>query len=304
MSSNGQGNQQSRLTYINLLKGYYSLEIPALVGAKPNSLFLALIFIANERGFIDEEGKPLELFIPNSVAVSKSGLSPSGLHTSRKVLMNLEIGGNNVLKYNIPKHSSQCGSYIIDYSILLDKPTFGFQYESQTKVKLNPNQTQTRSKLDPNQPQTESYQGDDKKSESIDIDKDIDKNKEINKEPIINNSYIALINKQCCTTWIPQSESQKDRLQELEEFPFDTFEPIFLETMKKKANLKPPGVVSYMLQVMRGKQGDSPPPKKLMDNFATGEELEAGLRAKGLKTLPNPSQLRNKPVDENEDLGY
>jgi len=190
----------------------------------------------------------------------------------------LEIGGNNVLKYNVPKHSSQCGSYIIDYSILLDRPTFGFQYESQTKVKLKSNQTQTRS--------------------YIDIDK------EIKEESIINDLYISLINKQCCTTWIPQTESQKDRLQELEEFPFDTFEPIFLETMKKKTSLKPPGVVSYMVQVMRGKQGDSPPVKKLMDNFATGDELEAGLRAKGIKTLPNPSQLRNKPINIDEDLGY
>ncbi len=118
-----------------------------------------------------------------------------------------------------------------------------------------------------------------------------------------NDPYVILINKKCGTMWIPQDGRQTDNLIELEnEFTFDTFKPVFLKTIQKTPTLKPPGVVSYMLKVLRNQP---PPPKKLMTGFETDPDiLAAKLKAAGIKTIPNPSQLARMEDDENAEIPF
>ena len=121
----------ARLTYINLLNGYFILQLPSRLGARASHLFLSLLHEANKLAF------PEILHIPNSIAQGISGAgNPSSLFRARERLVDFSHNGETLLSYLPSPNVRKCGSYLINYSLLLDSLPHWFHYENDTPALL------------------------------------------------------------------------------------------------------------------------------------------------------------------------
>lgn len=254
MNSNG-------LSYMNLLKAYYLLDLPSLLGTKASHLFLSLLHKANMTGF------KTYLTIPNSILQGMSGIHvPSSFHRTRKTLLDFQLDRKHIVKYTKPPNVHQCGTYQINYDALLDSLPSYSQYGSETAhdMGVKPGTYTDKTRIE---------------------------NNTCKEVATLGDPYVILINKKCGTMWSPQSGRQADSLRELEdEFPFNIFKPVFLKIIDKTPTLKPPGVIPYMLKVLR----NQPTPPKEPMQFATTEELNA----KGIYTINEAIQ---KEIEEDPD---
>jgi len=62
---------------------------------------------------------------------------------------------------------------------------------------------------------------------------------------------IELINQLCATTWSPQRDIDADTLRELCEYPDDTAKWALKTSRERKPSIRPPGIVTYALGVIR-----------------------------------------------------
>jgi len=253
MSSNGQGNQQPRLTYINLLKGYYLMESPSRVGAKANSLFLWLLHKANELGY------PKVLSLPNSVVMSGAGLeNPSALHTSRKVLLSTFFGHSKLVSYRKPVHSSQCGGYTINYDLLLDNLPLGFNSQSQSLVNLDSiaSQSLPYKKNKEEEEKEESPKGDNMKYKKI----------------------VNLIIK-ACPSWYPSNDLIIDRVNDLvAEYPEHQIKEVIINAGRK--GVKSSSFLTYVEGGLRSFEKFYGAKQKKLNGAKTDERASAIKRGK------------------------
>lgn len=105
---------RQRLTYYNLLNGYYNLSIQSHVESKANSLFLGLLHKANKLGL------PRHFSLSNFEALSLGGAtSLSMFKRDRRRLQEFRVYRRKLLTYT-PGTKNVCGTYKINYNVLLD----------------------------------------------------------------------------------------------------------------------------------------------------------------------------------------
>lgn len=101
-----------QIDYFAILRTLYEFKIARQVGAKANSLLLALIWKANVMYF------PEKLAIWNSEVRDLAGLSEEELVSARNRLINLQVNGQKVLLYE-SGGTRRPGKYFLNYQGLI-----------------------------------------------------------------------------------------------------------------------------------------------------------------------------------------
>ncbi|MCD6505549.1 hypothetical protein J7M22_02875 [Candidatus Poribacteria bacterium] len=117
---------------LQLLDGWIKIGGPEAVGAKSNSLAVALIYKAIQLHF------PQELPISNLEAIRLSGLTRHELYPARNRLCQFRWMGEPVFTYTRNKNK-EAGVYSINYQLLLN---YGISHEINPKIGLIPQLTQ------------------------------------------------------------------------------------------------------------------------------------------------------------------
>jgi len=134
-----------KITYINLLNGYYNSPVFAACTLSCHSLIMALIKKANNLGFRQT------FTATNHEMQHLSKIEAiSTFCRVRNEMLKLEVDGRFVFSYKNGKRGSSCGEYTIDYDLLLDYSQSFRNNENEVGIEWESSENEVGTLIDKN----------------------------------------------------------------------------------------------------------------------------------------------------------